>query len=82
MFLGQTFSNINLWAGADSGREDCYTCNQGGRTDKKEYCFRRNILYESVGEACEAKGAEENLRRITLKKQMFMWENHLDASTK
>ena len=34
-------------------REDCHTCHQGGSTDKKEDCFRRNILYESRCGTCE-----------------------------
>ena len=45
--LGQTFSNINPWAGAGCKRDDCHTCHQGGKNDKKEDCFKRNILYES-----------------------------------
>ena len=51
--LGQTFSNRNPWAGAGCSREDCHTCHQGGKQDKKEDCFRRNILYESRCGVCE-----------------------------
>ena len=51
--LGQTFSNRNPWAGAGCSREDCHSCNQGGKQDKKEDCFRRNILYESRCGVCE-----------------------------
>ena len=53
--LGQTFSNRNPWAGAGCTREDCHTCHQGGKQDKKEDCFRRNILYESRCGRCEDK---------------------------
>ena len=61
--LGQTFSNRNPWAGAGFSREDCHTCQQGGKQDKKEDCFRRNILYESRCGTCEDKNeqpGEEN----------------------
>ena len=51
--LGQTFSNRNPWAGAGCEREDCHTCHQGGKQDKKEDCFRRNIMYESRCGTCE-----------------------------
>ena len=49
--LGQLFSNTDPWSGAACEREDCYTCHQGGQ-DRKEDCFKRNILYESRCEIC------------------------------
>ena len=61
--LGQTFYNRNPWDGAGCSREDCHTCHQGGKQDKKEDCFRRNIMYESRFGTCEDKNeqpGEEN----------------------
>ena len=52
--LGQLLSNTNPWAGAGCDREDCHTCNQGG-SEKKEDCFRRNVLYESRCVECQEK---------------------------
>ena len=49
--LGQLFSNTDPWSGAACEREDCYTCHQGVQ-DRKEDCFKRNILYKSRCEIC------------------------------
>ena len=63
--LGQTFSNRNPWAGAGCERSDCHTCHQGGNADKREDCFKRNILYESRCGTCEDRRAETepNMKR-------------------
>ena len=56
--LSQQFSNTDPWSGAGCEREDCYTCHQGGE-EKKEDCFRRNILYESRCVACQEEQERE-----------------------
>ena len=74
--LGQTFSNRNPWAGAGCERADCHTCHQGGRADRKEDCFRRNILYESRCGTCEDRIAEEEPSKKRKKnKQSFDEQN-------
>ena len=50
--LGQHFSNTDPWGGAGCERIDCYTCTQGGE-ERKEDCFKRNILYESRCSKCK-----------------------------
>ena len=57
--LGQLFSNRNPWAGTACGRTDCYTCHQGGNSERKEDCFRRNILYKSTCVTCEDREIEK-----------------------
>ena len=67
--LGQALPNTNPWAGSGCSREDCHTCHQGGlgERDKKEDCFRRNILYESRCVKCsdEEELASGRKRKIT-----------------
>ena len=50
--LSQLLSNTDPWGGAGCEREDYFTCNQGG-ADRKEDCFRRNLLYESRCVRCK-----------------------------
>ena len=50
--LGQLFSNTDPWGGAACEREDCYSCHHQGGQDRKEDCFKRNILYESRCSIC------------------------------
>ena len=42
--LGSLLSNKSLWTGDECGRQERKVCLQTG--DNKEYCIRRNILYE------------------------------------
>ena len=63
--LGQLLPNTNPWAGEKCGRDNCHPCNQGGDREKKEDCFRRNILYESRCGVCEDKnGGEKKAKRL------------------
>ena len=63
--LSLNLPNTNPWAGAECTRLDCHTCNQGGKNDRKEDCFRRNILYESRCGMCEDRnGGEEKRKRM------------------
>ena len=50
--LSQLFSNTDPWGGAGCDRDDCYTCKQGGE-EKREDCFKRNILYERRCSICK-----------------------------
>ena len=59
--LGQTFSNRDPWAGAGCGRDDCYPCHQEGE-DKKDDCFKRNILYESRCSQCKEQQELEEIK--------------------
>ena len=48
--LQHILSNTDPWSGANCGREDCITCNQGG--ENLPNCTKRNLLYESVCTDC------------------------------
>ena len=59
--LKQLLSNTDPWSGEKCPRADCPTCNQSGDScsEKKDNCFRRNILYEASCGLCEDKRKEE-----------------------
>ena len=75
--LGQTFSNRNPWAGAGCDRQDRHTCNQGGEAEKKEDCFRRNILYESRCGRCEDRRADNGPDRKKRRRGEDMEEQNI-----
>ena len=66
--LSQVLPNTNPWGGQGCSRQDCHTCNQGGEEDKKEDCFRRNILYESICGTCEDRKGIHEKEKIKRKK--------------
>ena len=57
--LRSCFPLTSLWDGAQCGRSECITCNQGG--EKLPPCTRRSLVYENVCKDCNqgAGGKEE-----------------------
>ena len=64
--LSSLLSNKNLWKGQPCGREgsECYPCQQ--KTDVKEPCTQRNILYESECGKCNVLGEHKVRDKDTL----------------
>ena len=48
--LQSRFPQASIWEGAQCGRSQCVTCNQGA--EKIEQCTRKSLLYENVCGAC------------------------------
>ena len=61
--LSQLLPNTNPWARAGYIRLDCHTCQQGGTQERKEDCFRRNILFECRCGRCEDRQGGEPKRK-------------------
>ena len=64
--LSSLLSNKNLWGGQPCGRGwgECYPCHQ--KTELKEPCTMRNIVYESECEKCNVLGNHKERDKSTL----------------
>ena len=58
--MKQLLPNTDPWAGETCPKLDCPPCTQGGNQERRDNCFRRNILYEARCGVCEDEEMEKD----------------------